>query len=225
MVGNPVQAARVYNSRGVDELIFVDINATSQSRKINLTLVKDIVKECFMPVGIGGGIDTLSDINDLLRIGADKIVIKSMALKDPTFITEASNFFGKQCISISVDAKKTDFGYKVYNKMGIDIDVVDFIKQMWDRGAGEIVLTSVDNDGMMNGFDIQLVSMVESVAALPLIVVGGGGELSHYRELFTSTKVEAVGSASIFHFTQYTPLDIKNEIASVGRPVRKTAGR
>lgn len=225
MVGNPVQAARVYNSRGVDELIFIDINATAQSRKINLALVKDIIKECFMPVGIGGGIDNLNDINDLLRIGADKIVIKSKALNDPAFVTEASNFFGKQCISVAVDAKRTESGYKVHNKMGIEIDVADFIKQMWDRGAGEIVLTSVDKDGMMNGFDIQLVSMVESITSLPMIVVGGGGELSHYRDLFTNTKVEAVGSASIFHFTQHTPLDIKNEIASVGRPVRKIAGR
>ena len=221
MVGNPVQAARVYNARGVDELIFLDIKASDQSRKINLTLVRDIINECFMPVGIGGGIDSLDDINDLLKIGADKIVVKSKAIKNPGFVTEASLFFGRQCISVAVDAFWTESGYKVYNNIGADLNVIDFTKQMRDKGAGEIVITSVDNDGMMKGFDTHLVSMIEEVVSLPLIAVGGGGELSHYRELFAKTKVEAVGSASIFHFTQHTSLDIKTEISKLGRPVRR----
>jgi len=106
MVGNPVQAARVYNSRGVDELMFIDIFATKQNRKINLKIVKDVIKECFMPVGIGGGVNTLDDINDLLHVGADKVIIKQVAFSNPNFITAAANFFGSQCISISVDVKK-----------------------------------------------------------------------------------------------------------------------
>lgn len=220
MVGNPVQAARVYNSRGVDELVFIDIFATRQKRKLNLAIARDIIKECFMPVGIGGGIDSIEDINNLLKIGADKVVIKNQALVNPGFIKEAAHFFGSQCITISVDAKKTSNGYRIHNDLGLDIGVNDFIHQMEDLGAGELVITSVDNDGMMKGFNIELVSQTENLTSLPLIVVGGGGEMEHYKDLFSQTGVEAVGSASIFHFTQYTPMDIKRELHSIGKPVR-----
>jgi imidazole glycerol-phosphate synthase subunit HisF len=222
MVGNPVQAARVYNSRGVDELVFIDIYATSQERKLNLSITKDIIKECYMPVGIGGGIDSIDDINALLRIGADKVIVKTQALTNPEFIKEAAHFFGSQCITIAVDAKKTDNGYKIHNEVGIDISIEDFIKNMSDLGAGELVVTSVDNDGMMHGFDIELVREVEKLTTLPIIAVGGAGNMEHFKELFTATKIEAVGSASIFHFTQYTPLDIKKELAAIGKPVRLT---
>lgn len=220
MVGNPVQAARVYNSRGVDELVFIDIYATKQKRKLNLSITKDIIKECYMPVGIGGGIDSIDDINALLKIGADKVIIKTQALTNPNFIKEAAYFFGSQCITIAVDAKKTYEGYKIHNEFGIDISLDNFIKQMNDLGAGELVVASVDNDGMMKGFDIGLVSEAEKLTTLPIIAVGGGGNMEHYKELFTVTKIEAVGSASIFHFTQYTPLDIKKELAAIGKPVR-----
>jgi imidazole glycerol-phosphate synthase subunit HisF len=222
MVGNPVQAARVYNSRGVDELVFIDIYATSQERKLNLSITKDIIKECYMPVGIGGGIDSIDDINALLRIGADKVIVKTQALTNPEFIKEAAHFFGSQCITIAVDAKKTDNGYKIHNEVGIDISIEDFIKNMSDLGAGELVVTSVDNDGMMHGFDIELVREVEKLTTLPIIAVGGAGNMEHFKELFAATKIEAVGSASIFHFTQYTPLDIKKELAAIGKPVRLT---
>jgi imidazole glycerol-phosphate synthase subunit HisF len=222
MVGNPVQAARVYNSRGVDELVFIDIYATKQKRKLNLSITKDIIKECYMPVGIGGGIDSIDDINALLKIGADKVVIKTQALTNPEFIKEAAHFFGSQCITIAVDAKKTDNGYKIHNELGIDISIENFIKQMNDLGAGELVVTSVDNDGMMHGFDIGLLGEAEKLTTLPIIAVGGGGNMEHYKELFNATEIEAVGSASIFHFTQYTPLDIKKELDAIGKPVRLT---
>ncbi|HEX7905931.1 MAG TPA: imidazole glycerol phosphate synthase cyclase subunit [Chitinophagaceae bacterium] len=220
MVGNPVQAARVYNFRGVDELIFIDLNATKQKRKLNLAIAKDIIKECFMPVGIGGGIDAIEDINNLLKIGADKVVIKNQAFTNPGFIKEAAHFFGSQCITIAVDAKKHLQGYKIHNELGLDIVLEDFIREMEDLGAGELVINSVDNDGMMKGFDIELISIAEKITTLPIIAVGGGGDMNHYKELFTKTGVEAVGSASIFHFTQYTPLDIKKELYSIGKPVR-----
>jgi cyclase len=206
MVGNPVQAARVYNSRGVDELVFIDLNATKQKRNLNLAIVKDIVKECFMPVGIGGGITSINDINNLLKIGADKVVIKNQALINPVFIKEAAYFFGSQCITIAVDVKRSGHEYYIYNELGLNIRFEDFIQQMEDLGAGELIITSVDND--------------EKLSSLPLIAVGGGGDMSHYKELFSKTNIEAVGSASIFHFTQYTPLDIKNELYSIGKPVR-----
>ena len=222
MVGNPIQAARVYNSRGVDELIFLDIFASEQKRKINLNLVKEVIKECFMPVGIGGGIRTLDDINDLLRIGADKVVLKESVFVNPTFVKEASHFFGSQCISIAVDAKKDNRGnYKIYNLHGKDIDLIGFIKQVEEMGAGELIVNSVDNDGVMNGFDTTLVNHVLANTSLPTVCVGGGGKMEHFEELFTATNCEAVGSASIFHFTQFTPLDIKNTLSKLGKPVRK----
>lgn len=218
MVGNPVQAARVYNSRGVDELIFLDITASEQKRPLNLKLVGDVIKECYMPVGIGGGIQSIKDINNLLKIGADKVIIKTKALTDIDFIKEAVGFFGSQCITIAVDAIKSDGGYKVFNKLGIDIDLEVFIRKMEDCMVGEFAINSVDNDGLMNGFDIDLMNKVST--QLPTIAIGGGGELKHYSKLFSKADVHAVGSASIFHFTQFTPLDIKHELNNIGIPVR-----
>lgn len=220
MVGNPVQAARVYNQRGVDELVFLDIFASEQKRKINLKLVSDVIKECYMPVAIGGGITNIQDITDLLKIGADKVVIKTKALTDEAFIKEAVSVFGSQCITIAVDAVKSADTYKVYNRLNLDILLEDFIKKMEDCEVGELVVNSVDNDGMMNGFDTELINHVLNQTKLPVIAVGGGGTMQHYSDLFSNTKVEAVGSASIFHFTQFTPLDIKNEIKKIGIPVR-----
>lgn len=220
MVGNPVQAARVYNQRGVDELVFLDIFATEQNRKINLKLVSDVIKECYMPVAIGGGISSLQDITDLLKIGADKVVIKSKALTDETFIKEAVSMFGSQCITVAVDAVKSDLGYKVHNKLNLDVSMEKFISRMEVCEVGELVLNCVDKDGMMKGFDTELVNTVLNRTKLPVIAVGGGGEMKDYTELFSKTKIEAVGSASIFHFTQFTPLDIKNEIKKMNVPVR-----
>lgn len=221
IVGNPVQAARVYNSRGVDELIFIDIFATKQKRKINLRTTKDVIDQCFMPVGIGGGISTIADIKDMLKIGADKVIIKTTALINPIFVKEASDFFGSQCISVSVDVIKNDIGiYTVYNELGVNSTMTDFIQKMQELGAGEIILNSVENDGVMEGFDSIMYNKAQTVTNLPIVCVGGGGDLSHYGKLFTDTNCDAVGSASIFHFTQYTPLDIKNSLKSLGKPVR-----
>ncbi len=222
MVGNPVQTARIYNSRGVDELIFLDIFATAQKRKINLNVVKEVIKECFMPVGIGGGIKSLDDINDLLRIGADKVVLKDCFFTNPSFIKESSRFFGEQCITIAVDAKKQiDGSYKILNLKGDDISLIEFIKKVEELGAGELIVNSVDNDGMMRGFDTDLIKQVLYNTSLPIVCVGGAGSMEHFEDLFSATNCEAVGAASIFHFTQFTPLDIKNTLSKLGKPVRK----
>lgn len=220
MVGNPVQSARVYNSRGVDELVFLDIFASNQKRKINLKLIAEVIKECYMPVAIGGGIETIEDINSLLKIGADKVVIKTKALQEKDFIKEAVSFFGSQCICIAVDAFHTPNGYMIHNKMNLDISLHQFITDMIACNVGEFVVNSVDRDGLMNGFDTELINQVESMTNIPIIAVGGGGQMDHYTKLFTETNVKAVGSASIFHFTQFTPLDIKNELAKINIPVR-----
>jgi cyclase len=220
MVGNPIQAARVYNSRGVDELIFLDIFASQQNRKLNLNMVRDVIKECFMPVGIGGGIQNIQDINDVLRIGADKVILKTQAIQKPEFVKEAAHFFGSQCITIAVDAKLVDNEYYIYHFGNIRMKAKDFIIQMQDLGAGEIILNAVDNDGEMNGFNIDLYQKMSHITNLPIVMAGGGGNLDHYASLFSETSCEAVASASIFHFTQYTPLDIKNTLKEIGKPVR-----
>jgi cyclase len=220
MVGNAVQAARVYNSRGVDELVFIDIFASEQKRKLNLHLVRDIIKECLMPIGIGGAITTLDDINNLLKIGADKVIIKNAALTNPDFIRQAAQVYGSQCVTIAVDAKMNGDEYHIYNKLGIQITLADFIKRSEDLGAGELIVNSVENDGMMNGFNLKLMNHIEQLTSLPIVACGGGGNPKHYTELFQQTTIEAVASASIFHFTQYTPNDIKQELNSIGKPVR-----
>lgn len=221
MIGNPIQAARVYNNREVDELVFVDIFATEQKRKLNYVLVRDIINECLMPVGIGGGISSIEDISNLLKIGADKVIIKSGALNNPDFVYEAARIFGSQCITIAVDAKKTENEYKIHNKIGIKISLNEFINLCENSGAGEFIINSVDNDGMMNGFDIDLINKVTSITSKPVVACGGGGDMAHYRQLFEKTKVEAVASASIFHFTQFTPNDIKRTLLQMGLPVRQ----
>ncbi|MBM3171862.1 MAG: imidazole glycerol phosphate synthase subunit HisF [Bacteroidetes bacterium] len=221
IIGNPVQAAKVYNSRNVDELIFLDIYASKENRGLNLKVVKEVINQCFMPVGIGGGIKTIEDINSLLRIGADKVVIKNQALLNPNFIKEAADFFGSQCISIAVDVYgNSELGYTVVQPNGTNLDAFDFIESMEAMGAGEIILTAVEKEGMMAGFDVHLLNKVQSITRLPIVLVGGGGTLDHYDDLFSNSPCDAVGSASIFHFTQFTPKDIKLRLKSLGRPVR-----
>jgi cyclase len=220
MIGNPVQAARVYNSRRVDELVFLDITASKQKRKPNLKLIEDVIKQCYMPVAIGGGIETIDDINNLLKIGADKVVIKSKAILDKKFMIEAIKFFGSQCITVSIDAIQLNNTYKIFNEFGLDINIESFIKEMEDLGVGEFILNSVDNDGMMSGFNIELVNNVEQHTNTPIVVVGGAGNMGHYIDLFNKTKTNSVGSSSIFHYTQYTPHDIKAELKSINLPIR-----
>ena len=220
MVGNPIQAAKVYNVRNVDELVFLDIYASDNNRKMNLQMARLIINECFMPVALGGGIDTIQDIYDLLAIGADKVVLKSVIIENPEFINEASSVFGDQCITLAIDAVKENDGYYLYNRKGKAIPLLAFLEKIKVYHFGEIILTSVNNDGMMKGFDIELVKLVEGLLNVPIVVSGGGGEPEHFKQLFSQTNIEAVGAASIFHFTQYTPRDLKLAIQSVGRPVR-----
>jgi len=221
MVGNPVQAARLYNSRKVDELVFLDIFASKQKRKINLKIVGDVIRECFMPVAIGGGITSLEDIRDLLRIGADKVVIGTKALTDPGFIKQASSFFGAQCITIAVDVTPDEQGvFRIHHTFGANRTMQEFIMEMQEMGAGEIILTAVHKDGMMHGFDTEMVQQAEQYCRIPMVITGGGGEPAHFRELFAHTNCEAVGASSIYHFTQFTPLDIRNELKAMGKPTR-----
>lgn len=220
MIGNPVQSARVFNSRNVDELAFIDIYATKQNRKINLNLVKDVINQCFMPVSIGGGIKSLDDINDLLKIGADKVIIKSASLLNEKFISDAVNFFGSQCISLSIDCKKKGDEYFVFNDYLSDLKLRSFIDKVNNFNVGEIVLNSVDNDGLMSGFDHSLTKYVIENTEIPIIAAGGGGVPAHFSNLVKDTGVGALGASSIYYYTQFTPDDIKRELKNNNIPVR-----
>lgn len=220
MVGNPTQSARVYNSRGVDELIFCDIFASRQNRPPPIPMLREILKECFMPVGVGGGIQTLEQISDLLNVGADKVVIKSSAIRKPSFVSEAVRIFGAQCICIAVDVIKTEQGYLIFDLDNSNRSLADFMQQMNDQGAGEYMVTAVHRDGTMEGFDGNLAREVLALTKQPVIMAGGAGKPADYVDLFTEAPVDAAAAASIFHFTQYTPLDIKLALAERGFQVR-----
>ena len=220
MVGNPIQSARVYNSRGVDELVLLDIKATEQNRSLSLEIVKDVLKECYMPVAVGGGIKTIAQISELLKIGADKVVIKSAALSDPAFIKSAVDTFGAQCICIAVDVKRENETYLISHSGNNQILAADFISRMNDLNVGELMVTAVARDGEMSGYDLELAKFVRPLTNLPIIVSGGAGKPEDFLNLFQAADVQAAAAASIFHFTQYTPQDIKMLLDQNGLPVR-----
>jgi imidazole glycerol-phosphate synthase subunit HisF len=220
-VGNPVQSARVFNMRSADELIFLDITASRQERKINLKLVKEVLNECFMPVGVGGGINTLEDINDLLRIGADKVVLKTAALLNPAFVKQAAKEFGSQCICIAVDVINLEGQWKIHNLLGIDKGLEDFIKEMEDLGAGEFFITSVAHEGMMAGFNFDLARKVNGMSRLPIIFNGGAKDPESFAELLGECYFEGIAASSIFSFTQFTNLDVISILAQKEFPVRE----
>ncbi len=220
IVGNPIQAARVYNSRNVDELVFIDIKASEQKRKINLSLVKKVIDECFMPVTIGGGINTFDDINNLLGIGADKILIKSKAIDDPIFIENAVKYFGSQCISISVDVIKKNEQFFIYNLHKNDLQLNDFINEMNKIKVGEFIVNAVYKDGLMNGFDSKLYKIISNISSVPIVALGGAGKPEDFTKLIESGFFGGLASSSIYHFTQYTPNDIKLVLNESEIPVR-----
>lgn len=221
-IGHTKVTSKIYNRRNVDELIVLDIDASSSEMSINLKALKEIADECFMPLTLGGGIKSLQDISDLLSIGADKISINTIALQNPEFIKEASSKFGSQCIVLSVDVIKQDNSYKIYNKnMGIleDLELLSWVKKCEELGAGEILLTSVDNDGSECGYDTKLISMVAKTLSIPIIANGGAAVPSDAVEAINAG-ADAVAAASIFHFTQYTPNNIKEALREAGKAVR-----
>lgn len=220
IVGNPIQAARVYNSRQVDELVFLDIYASKQNRKLNLPLVKKVIDECFMPVTIGGGISTFDDVNNLLKIGADKVLLKTKAINDPRFIEKAVNYFGSQCISISVDVIRKKNGYYLYDGFNDSIEMIDFIRTMNSCNVGEYVINSVDNDGMMNGYDVDLIKMASEVTNKPIVALGGVGVPDHFISLIKTGFSGALAASSIYHFTQFTPQEVKKQLKKTGFSVR-----
>ena len=222
-IGHPTSTARVYNARNVDELIVLDIDASLNGEKINTEIITDIANECFMPLTIGGGINTIDDIYSVLSAGADKISLNSVALKDLSFVRKASDRFGSQCIVCSIDVKNIEGEYKIFNqKEGVvDINPLDLAKQYQDNGAGEILLTSVDSDGSANGYDLELIKLFKGRLNIPVILNGGMGKPSDAVKAIENG-ADAVAAAYIFHFSQWTPNDVKLALSENNIPVRSS---
>ena len=220
-IGHPTSTARIYNSRNVDELIVLDIDASVGVNTINIEIIRDIAEECFMPLTVGGGIKTIDDIYKILDAGADKVSINSTALEDIDFIKDASTLFGSQCIVCSIDVKKKNDVYKVFSKSKglLDIHPLSLAKKYQKYGAGEILLTSVDCEGSTNGYDIDLIKIFKNELDIPLIINGGMGEPIHAVEAINNG-ADAVAAAYIFHFSKYTPDDIKLMLNKNGIPSR-----
>ena len=220
-IGHPTSTARIYNARNIDELIVLDINASLNGEGINVEIITDIANECFMPLTIGGGICTIEDIYTVLNAGADKVSLNSVALNNPQFIRKAADIFGSQCIVCSIDVKKTGQKYKVFNQnLGVvDISPIDLAKQYQDNGAGEILLTSIESEGSTNGYDIDLIKMFKGQLNIPIILNGGMGKPNDAVEAIKNG-ADAVAAAYIFHFSQWTPNDIKSALSEHNIPIR-----
>ena len=202
-IGDPINAVRIFNDFEVDELAFVDITATNENRVVSLDLVKKIGDEAFMPFAVGGGITTLDDIKQLLSAGAEKVIINTAAVTNPNLIEQAANSFGNQSIIVSVDIKKSLFNkYTIYTNSGSKKFRVDFfiehIKKIESLGAGEILINSIDNDGMMQGYDIELINQVSNAVSIPVIAAGGAGATRDFGQAFKEGQASAVAAGSMF---------------------------
>src|SRR3989338_11259585 len=225
--GDPVELAKVYNEQGADELVFLDITASHEERKIMIDVVKQVAKEVFIPFTVGGGIKTIEDIRDILNAGADKVSINTAVVEDPSLIKRASEKFGSQCIVLAIDAKSNDKmknGFEVYTYGGRKAtgkDAIEWAKKGEKLGAGEILLTSMDRDGTKLGFDLILTKKISEAVNIPVIASGGGGLLPHFADVFKEGKADAALAASIFHYGEYTVEDIKNYLKENGIVVRE----
>lgn len=222
-IGSYIAAVKVFNARDVDELVFLDISATEERRDPLYPLISDVARECFMPLAVGGGIRTLEHISRLLRVGADKVVLNTEALRRPEFISEGAEKYGAQCIVVSIDARKTGSGYEVFQqngKIATGLSPVSWAQEAERRGAGEIFLTSIDQDGKMQGYDTELTKRVAQAVNIPVIASGGAGELDHFRHVIQDGHADAVAAASIFQYTQVRPHDIKEYLVQHSIPAR-----
>lgn len=223
--GDPVELAKKYSLEGADELVFLDITATNEKRKTIVELVEKVAKNVFIPFTVGGGINSAEDIRAILNAGADKISLNSAAVKNPELISECVNYFGSQCIVVAIDAKKIDNEYFVHinaGKKNTGIKLKDWVKDVQRRGAGEILLTSMDFDGTQKGFDIDMNRLVSETVHIPVIASGGAGADSrHFRDVFEKTNVDAALAASIFHFGTLPVKTLKKELEDYGISTRK----
>ncbi len=224
-VGDPVEIAEYYNTEGVDELVFLDITATSDGRKTMIDVVKRAAEKVFIPLTVGGGIRTLDDFKDILRAGADKISVNSAAVKDPELVRKAAERFGSQCVVVAIDGKKREdgTGWNVSiagGRIDTGLDAIEWAKKVVALGCGEILLTSMDADGTKNGYDIELTKAITEAVNVPVIASGGCGKLEHFYEVFEKTNCDAALAASLFHYKELTVREVKNYLHEKGIEVR-----
>ena len=222
--GDPVEVAKRYNEEGADELTFLDIGASHEGRDTIVDVVKKVAQEVFIPLTVGGGIRKLDDIYSLLNVGCDKVSINSAAIDRPDFIDESARRFGSQCIVVAIDAKrvsKNNWNIFVHGgRKDTGIDAVDWAKQAYNRGAGELLVTSMDADGTKAGFDNELNRKINEVVNIPIIASGGAGTMEHIKDAFTEGMADAALAASIFHFKEIDIMDLKRYLLTQNIPVR-----
>lgn len=222
-VGDPVAIAAEYQKQGADELVFLDISATNQRRKTTINMVEKVSRQVFMPLTIGGGIKSVADMDRLLKAGADKIAINSAAVANPELISQGAQKFGNQCIVVAIDVKKDAGQYFVYVNGGrkkTNLDAISWAKKVVELGAGELLITSMDQDGTKDGFDIKLYQSINQVVDVPIIASGGAGNVSDFSQAFLEANVDGALAASVFHFGELTIADVKQFVKSKGMVVR-----
>lgn len=223
-VSSPVELARYYSENGADELVFYDITASFEQRALFTDILRQVASTIFIPLTVGGGINTLDDFDRVLKCGADKVSVNSGAIKNPLLLEQAARVYGNQCVVLSADIKRVDGVFRVFSKGGREntgMEAIEWIKSCVSRGAGEVVVNSIDTDGVKNGFDIEMLSAVQSAVNVPVVASGGAGKTEDFVELFKKIpKMSAGLAASIFHFGEVKIADLKKELADNGITVR-----
>ena len=223
-VSSPVELAKYYSANGADELVFYDITASAEGRALFTDILTQTAKSVFIPLTVGGGINTLADFDRVLKCGADKVSVNSGAIRNPSLIYEAAKRYGDQCVVLSADVKRVDGVFRVFAKGGREntgMEAIEWIRRGVDSGAGEIVLNSIDTDGVKGGFDLEMLAAVCSAVSVPVIASGGAGCIEHFITLFnTLPRVDAGLAASIFHFGEVSIKDLKEKMAEAGIPAR-----
>ncbi|MDD4699161.1 MAG: imidazole glycerol phosphate synthase subunit HisF [Oscillospiraceae bacterium] len=221
--GDPVACAKAYYESGADELVLLDITASHENRKTIIEVVKGVAREIFIPFTVGGGINEVDDFTALLRAGADKVSVNSAAIKNPRLINDAAYKFGNQCVVCAIDAKRKDGGFEVYingGRIPTGIDAVAWACEAAKRGAGEILLTSMDCDGQKNGYDLLLTKSIADNVGIPVIASGGAGSLTHFKDVFEKANADAALAASLFHFKELEISDLKKYLKNNNIAVR-----
>jgi len=221
--GDPVEQARLYDEQGADELVFLDISATHEGRKTTLELVSRVAETVFMPLAVGGGIREVDDMRNLLLAGADKVSVNSAAVRRPELLSEGAMRFGAQCIVLAIDARRTNSSWEVYvngGRMPTGIDAIEWAVRGVELGAGEILLTSMDSDGTLAGYDLSLTRRIAESVSVPVIASGGAGLPSHFADVLTEGKADAALAASLFHDGKLKIPELKRELQRRGVPVR-----
>ena len=223
-VSSPVALGQYYSEHGADELVFYDITASHEGRKLFTDILTEVASTIFIPLTVGGGINTLDDFDRVLKCGADKVSVNSGAIRNPALVEEAAKRYGDQCVVLSVDVKRVDGVFRVFAKGGREntgMDALEWIKYCVDHGAGEIVVNSIDTDGVKGGFDLEMLKAVCDLVSVPVIASGGAGSIQHFTTLFdTLPGVDAGLAASIFHFSEVSIPELKKELKNHGIPVR-----